>query len=212
MTHKDIYEKFMIEYDKANITSSYPSLTKYEIATILDKAYLALIAQKLTGNNQRKVAFEGDIKAIEDLRPLVVSRKIGNDKSVILHTTNESAYQIPSDMMYYIQSVLCKNNDVSSLDNVKHSIQNIKIVPREVASKFMVTDSNMPWITNPVAFIENDNIYVLYDSYTFKDNNPENIILTFLKKPIKFTEAANVSRESFFILDESKLDSDHKIK
>ena len=47
MTHNDIYTKFMIEYDKANITSSYPSLTEYEIATILDKAYLAIIAQKL---------------------------------------------------------------------------------------------------------------------------------------------------------------------
>jgi hypothetical protein len=41
MTHSDIYTKFMIEYDKANITSSYPSLTKYEIALISDsKGYL----------------------------------------------------------------------------------------------------------------------------------------------------------------------------
>jgi len=44
MTHSDIYTKYMIEYDKAEITSSYPSLTKKEIATILDKAYLALIS------------------------------------------------------------------------------------------------------------------------------------------------------------------------
>jgi hypothetical protein len=57
----------MIEYDKANITSSYPSLTKYEVATILDKAYLALMAQKYTGNNPRKSAFESDMKATEDL-------------------------------------------------------------------------------------------------------------------------------------------------
>ena len=71
MTHSDIYTKFMIEYDKANITSSYPSLTKYEVATILDKAYLALIAQKLTGNNTRRAGFESDIKALEDLRPLI---------------------------------------------------------------------------------------------------------------------------------------------
>ena len=71
MTHSDIYTKFMIEYDKANITSSYPSLTKYEIATILDKAYLALIAQKYTGNNPRRSAFESDMKAIEDLQPLI---------------------------------------------------------------------------------------------------------------------------------------------
>ena len=71
MTHSDIYTKFMIEYDKANITSSYPSLTKYEVATILDKAYLALIAQKYTGNNPRKSAFESDMKATEDLQPLI---------------------------------------------------------------------------------------------------------------------------------------------
>lgn len=71
MTHKDIYEKFMIEYDKENVTTSYPSLTEYEIATLLDKAYLALIAQKFTGNNTRKVSFEGDEKAVEDLQPLI---------------------------------------------------------------------------------------------------------------------------------------------
>jgi len=58
MTHNDIYTKFMIEYDKANVTSSYPSLTEYEVATVLDKAYNALIAQKFTGNNVRRVQFE----------------------------------------------------------------------------------------------------------------------------------------------------------
>ena len=73
MTHNDIYTKYMIEYDKANITTSYPSLTDYEIATVLDKAYLALIAEKLIGNNTRRSAFESDIKAVEDLRPLVTT-------------------------------------------------------------------------------------------------------------------------------------------
>jgi hypothetical protein len=61
----------MIEYDKANVTSSYPSLTEYEIATVLDKAYNALIAQKVTGNNVRRVGFEGDNKAIADITPLI---------------------------------------------------------------------------------------------------------------------------------------------
>jgi len=73
MTHKDIYTKFMIEYDKANVTSSYPSLTEYEVATFLDKAYNALIAQKVTGNNVRRASFESDVKSIADLGPLVVN-------------------------------------------------------------------------------------------------------------------------------------------
>jgi len=76
MTHADIYTKFMIEYDKASITSSYPSLTKYEIATLLNKAYLTLIAQKVTGNNSRKAGFESDIKSIEDLKQLICRRTV----------------------------------------------------------------------------------------------------------------------------------------
>lgn len=71
MTHKDIYTKFMIEYDKAGASTSYPSLTEYEVATVLDKAYNALIAQKVTGNNVRRATFESDIKSIADLGPLV---------------------------------------------------------------------------------------------------------------------------------------------
>jgi len=44
MTYKDIYTKFLIEYDKADVSSSYPSLTNKEIAVLLDKAMHALIA------------------------------------------------------------------------------------------------------------------------------------------------------------------------
>jgi len=67
MTYNEIITKFKIEYDKANVTSSYPSLTEYEIATVLDKAYLNLIAQKFTGNNTRRAAFETDYKIVADL-------------------------------------------------------------------------------------------------------------------------------------------------
>ncbi len=76
MTHKDIYTKFMIEYDKAGATTSYPSLTEYEVATVLDKAYNALIAQKVTGNNYRRATFESDLKSIADLGPLTRSKSI----------------------------------------------------------------------------------------------------------------------------------------
>lgn len=84
MTHNDIYIKFMIEYDKAGASTSYPSLTEYEVATFLDKAYNALIAQKITGNNYRRSTFESDIKAIADLGPLVDTKILEGtpDKSI----------------------------------------------------------------------------------------------------------------------------------
>lgn len=99
MTHSDIYTKFMIEYDKADITSSYPSLTKYEVATILDKAYLALISQKISGNNARKAGFEFDIKAIEDLRGLIKTVTISPN------VTTQSATPTPTPTPTSIQYV-----------------------------------------------------------------------------------------------------------
>ena len=103
MTHNDIYTKFMIEYDKANITSSYPSLTEYEIATILDKAYLAIIAQKLTGNNTRKAPFEADIKAIEDIRPLIkTSTATSKLTDTVSGITNSMIFNMPEDLLYYV--------------------------------------------------------------------------------------------------------------
>ena len=76
MTHANIYTKFLIEYDKDNVISSYPSLTPYEMATILDKAYLALIAQKVSATNLRNAPFEYDTKAIEDVRGLECTKTV----------------------------------------------------------------------------------------------------------------------------------------
>ena len=109
MTHKDIYTKFMIEYDKANVTSSYPSLTEYEIATILDKAYNALIAQKVTGNNVHRVPLEGDLKSISDIQSLIISKKYspieitsGFGDNDYYDINNTMSIKIPSDFLYYI--------------------------------------------------------------------------------------------------------------
>lgn len=105
MTHKDIYTKFMIEYDKANVTSSYPSLTEYEVATVLDKAYHALISQKLTGNNVRHSTFEADVKAIEDLRPLLVQSSVNFELSDGI-VTNLAKGTIPEQSLYLMKVIL----------------------------------------------------------------------------------------------------------
>lgn len=176
MTYKDIHKKYMIEYDKENVTSSYPSLTTYEIATILDKAYLALIAQKLTGNQQR-VPFEGDIKAIEDVRNLIASKKISKSNTT-LPIDNAVIYKL-SDILYFLTALVLIDGKLVTINLVNH----------EIAKNFMHTATNRPWIKNSVCYIEGDNLIVLYDDYSHK--NVGDLQLTYIKQPDKFVDHIN---------------------
>lgn len=113
MTHRDLYTKFMIEYDKANVTSSYPSLTEYEVATFLDKAFKALISQKITGNNVRKIGFEKDLKSIEDLQPLIKSSRIQFSKTADCVAENVVASNLPEDFMYFVGAYVKYNKNTN---------------------------------------------------------------------------------------------------
>lgn len=108
LKHKDIYTKFMIEYDKANVTSSYPSLTEYEVATFLDKAYNALIAQKVTGNNVRRAPLEADIKAISDLQPLIHTTDIDLEQATDV-ASNVVKAELPDGFLYCVTGNLIKS-------------------------------------------------------------------------------------------------------
>lgn len=205
MTHKDIYTKFMIEYDKANVTSSYPSLTEYEVATVLDKAYNALIAQKVTGNNIRRSAFENDVKAISDLQPLVVHGhpKFFTDSNEVI--SNIASFRLPTDFLYFVQLFLVQQarisnnisdnvvNDVAHdrnpLDNKSNRLVPVRLVPHQVAEKFFTTPYNMPWVKIPVVYIENGVAKVVYDLLNApKVEANDTVHLTYIRKPNTFVK------------------------
>lgn len=170
MTHEDIYKKFLIQYDKANVTSSYPALTKYEVVTLLNKAYLALISQKVSGNNFRHSQFEEDTKAIEDIRPLIITEQFGiKGKSDIIQ--NSIDYYIHPDMMYFISARLERKN--------------VKLINHSIAEKYKQSDINYPWIPTPVCYLENDLLHVLVDPKY--DIETPSLNCTFVKKPTLFT-------------------------
>ena len=196
MTHSDIYTKFMIEYDKANITSSYPSLTKYEIATILDKAYLALIAQKYTGNNTRRQPFESDMKAIEDLQPLIKlfitnGRKQG-DNCYMFRPYLGNTVQYIVDLSLMIQ------DKVTSQDDGNHNIVPVNIVDHEVAKRFKSTINNMPWIKEPVGCIEDKTILVYVDPSIVEINgNTSFMEVKYIQTPAKFAIGPGTSEKDY---------------
>lgn len=186
MTHRDIYNKFMVEYDKANITSSYPSLTEYEIASILDKAYLALIARKVTGNNARRVSFEGDLKTLEDLQPLVKTKTIKKFTTPQTSVLNAINYEVPNDLLYYVSSSMRCTGKIGT------RTLNVKQIDHSIAKNFFTTAYNMPWIKDPVCYFEDNYVTVLYDIFMFNEQpsryvkDHTNLDLTYIKYPKAF--------------------------
>lgn len=188
MTKQEVKEKFEIEYDKADIASSYPSLTDFEIATILDKAYLALIAQKLTGNNPRNIGFEGDNKAIEDVRNLIhvekVNERTGNNLPHL--AANEKLYEVADDFLYYIDGSIMIGSDEANVDLISH----------QDAKKFKRTINNDPWMSNPVCYMDDSGIHVLHTTFA-PQNGVSNLYLTYVQKPGSFWGDDRFSTDDF---------------
>ena len=193
MTYKDVYKKFMIEYDKADISSSYPSLTIYEVATLLDKAMLALIAQKVTGNNPRRQTLDLDMKGVADLRqitetvPCSAEFSIGNYENELVIDTQE----LDDNSVLYILSVVLQNDD----SNKKESVQ---IIPQIYSDKFKKTLTNNPWIKHPVCYIdESTRIHVFIgDNMNESYFNKDRVYLHVIIRPDLFTDFLMKENES----------------
>lgn len=208
MTYEEITKKFLIQYDKEPVTSSYPSLTSTEIAHILDKSYLTIIAQKLTGRNLDKVAFEGDLKAVEDIRPLITTTDVHEDKNTsVLKVANELIFNMPEDMLYYLQcSMYIENEYVSIYDDFEKYEK--RLVPTQIithadSQKFEVTPYNTPWIKIPVVYLEEDKIHVLYDMFKYKTGTDNKLCVTYIKKPISFVSVLGNDKPTEFQLSDT---------
>lgn len=201
MTYGDIKTKFLIEYDKDDITSSYPSLTDYEIGTILDKAYLAIIAEKFTGNNSRRQAFETDVKAIEDLKGLV-STELSESLTRINGTNAFQTTFSNTDILYYISSLLVKAQSGES----GTVVNTIKLVDHQTAQRFVETDINYPWIKSPVVYVEDSKFILIVDPETVDTIvNDENyaIQLHYIQKPESFIKNNQFNSSEIFALSDT---------
>lgn len=213
MTYKDIYDKFLIEYDKAGVSSSYPSLTEKEITALLDKAMLALIAQKVTGNNPRKAQLDVDTKGMADIQPLInvvkatqdtttnnghvsknelvyklIKQKTNKDTTTDKDTTTseETTTSAEIPVLYILGGVLVykTGNNIDREDT-------ITIIPSVISDKYRETSHNKPWIKSPVAFMHDNKVHVLIDSDKVQDDQSTKTIdcyMNIIKCPVLFRD------------------------
>ena len=206
MTYNDIYKKFLIEYDKADVSSSYPSLTNEEIAAILNKAMYALIAQKVTGNNPRKVALDMDSKAMSDIAPLIKyfdTNYLASDDSESLATANNELLFKFGDTgtpRYLLDGIIKYNDSDKEVVNLTTSL---------ISDKFKETIHNKPWIKQPIMYIQSSNlndgdevIHVLVDSrHIDKENLNPQLYIRGVYMPSEFT--VNQNSDEIFLLSDT---------
>lgn len=206
MTYNDIYKNFLIEYDKADVSSSYPSLTNEEIAAILNKAMYALIAQKVTGNNPRKVALDMDSKAMSDIAPLIKyfdTNYLASDDSESLVTANNELLFKFGDTgtpRYLLDGIIKYNNSDKEVVNLTTSL---------ISDKFKETIHNKPWIKQPVMYIQSSNlndgdkvIHVFVDSrHIDKENLNPQLYIRGVYMPSEFT--VNQNSDEIFLLSDT---------
>lgn len=215
MTYNDIYKKFLIEYDKADVSSSYPSLTNEEIAAILDKAMYALIAQKVTGNNPRKVALDMDSKAMSDIAPLIdiwtLTQSTNNTDSSIAN--NEFVYvyddgvippvYILGGKITYTDKQKETGKAESSKDTNKYE-ETVQLLTSVIADKFKETVHNKPWIKEPIMYVQRENttskectcIHILIDSSKGKITN-SSLHIRGIMMPTSFAQQKNQNTTEF---------------
>lgn len=205
MTYNDIYKKFLIEYDKADVSSSYPSLTNEEIAAILNKAMYALIAQKVTGNNPRKVVLDMDSKAMSDIAPLIkyfdTNYLVSSNSESLVTANNELLFKFgdTGTPRYLLDGIIEYNDSNKEVVNLTTSL---------ISDKFKETIHNKPWIKQPIMYIQSSNsndgdkvIHVLVDSrHIDKENLNPQLYIRGVYMPSEFTVNQN-SGEIFLLSD-----------
>ena len=205
MTYNDIYKNFLIEYDKADVSSSYPSLTNEEIAAILNKAMYALIAQKVIGNNPRKVVLDMDSKAMSDIAPLIkyfdTNYLVSSNSESLVTANNELLFKFgdTGTPRYLLDGIIEYNDSNKEVVNLTTSL---------ISDKFKETIHNKPWIKQPIMYIQSSNsndgdkvIHVLVDSrHIDKENLNPQLYIRGVYMPSEFTVNQN-SGEIFLLSD-----------
>lgn len=170
MTKDQLHTAFKIELDKSG-NMGYPAFLPEEIDYWLDKAMYQVISNKFTGNNTLKQPFEKSVKRIHDLESLIVTEQSGANKQT--QDSNSIVFvDVFKNKLFYVNCVLMFNDKKANVLLIEHD--NIK--------NFIQTYNNIPWMEEPVAIIENNNLVVYYDPVSMNSEN-YTIYLTCVKQP-----------------------------
>lgn len=180
MTRDQLHIAFKIAMDKNSQSVAFggcPAFLPDEIDYWLNQGLYQEINTKFTGNNPTKIAFEGSIKRTHDLENLI---RTDNNVSATKEADTNRCFitnLFSGTRMFFIDAVL-------NFDNNK---ANVKLVSHEIAQRFRKTHNNNPWIEEPVGVIQDNTLYVYYDSVAMNADS-YSVDITYVKFPTKIED------------------------
>ena len=178
MTRTELHIAFKTAIDKNAPSVAFggsPAFLPEEIDYWLNQGLYQEINTKFTGNNTLKTSFEGNVKRIHDLEGL-----IRTDKNVeIITETDVNRFYVlnlnSGNRMFFVDAIVNSGNKKA----------NVALVDHITAQRFRKTYNNDPWIETPVGVIEDNALYVYYDTHTL---SPGSIDITYVKTPTKIED------------------------
>jgi len=145
---------WQIEMDKKPIIGT-PSFIVDEIDYFINKAYVMLIKQKVTGNNILKQGFEESPKRIADLWRLIETVEV-NGVASMKHGKNEYTFDLAgyTNMLAPLSSTIKYDSEtfIEAIPGTQANIVN-----------FVHNDINRPWIPRPLVIFEKENALAYVD-------------------------------------------------
>lgn len=186
MTVSELHILFKVELDKNAVNvgiNGCPSFLPEEIDYWLNSAYLSKVSTKFTGNNPIQTPFDGNYKRIADLQKLIMTDKsltvlseTANNKITLNDFTSSITYNegTQEKRMFPLSGTLYFSNGYAAV---------FRMISHENAQKFQRTYNNRPWIEDPVAILENNQLILYVDQDLMP--GPYSIDLTYIKYPRK---------------------------
>lgn len=189
MNNKDSHIQFKVLLDKNSESVAFggcPAFLPEEIDIFLNNAQYQILSNKFTGNNSLKTGFEQDATRISELDYLVRS-----DNNQIAINTDNNEFVIDNihdngNRLIIIGFSIQLNNNKANCDLVDHNS----------AELYKQTYNNLPWIEDPIVYLEDNKAYVLVDPILmqtpgFEPTNVDGrdqyyVNVTYIKKPKDF--------------------------
>lgn len=182
MTEAQMIVLFKQKYNSSSFTND--SLGDDEIYLFLNDAYDRFVKQRFTGNNARKVAFEGDQKRIDDLRALLVTSPptAAAISATNVEIPNSVNYDLPANYMYHVSTYV--EDTRTDIENTDKYV-GCEVIPNELVSIYSTSGHNNPVIRRPlVVFRKLDVFTIIHEPSTTLGNT----VMTYLKQ---FTEISS---------------------